>query len=278
MTQHREINSNRQLVADRPEFDEPTVKSAERVLQIFEFFDDLQSSATVTEITQRLRLPQSSTSALLRSLVTLGYLQYDRFKRTYIPTSRVALLGNWVNEQMVVEGSIIKLMREISEQTNDTILLSVRNKLYIQVIHVIQSTKEGRPQLATGAGRSIVTAGAGHALLSTMSNEEITRIAICSNAQRHGNLPIVSVRDLLDHIAEVRRDGFAFASSVVVPGGGILAMPLATCVAHEPMVVGIAGPVEDILLKREVLVTVMRAAIARWLGTADTGRFVRPPA
>src|SRR3546814_4827584 len=51
------------------------------------------------EIADALGYPQSSTSALLRSLVGMGYLNYDAHARTYITSSRVALLGSWVNSQ-----------------------------------------------------------------------------------------------------------------------------------------------------------------------------------
>jgi hypothetical protein len=42
------------------------VKSAERVLQIFELFDEIQRDARVAEIAERLAFPQSSGSLLLK--------------------------------------------------------------------------------------------------------------------------------------------------------------------------------------------------------------------
>ncbi len=30
-------------------------------------------------------------------MVVLGYLDYDRFSRTYLPTMRIASLGSWVH-------------------------------------------------------------------------------------------------------------------------------------------------------------------------------------
>ena len=72
------------------------VKSAARVLEIFEYLSDRRGPATVTEISLSLGYPQSSTSVLLKCLWNLGYLSQDPITRAYQPTSRVAQLGNWV--------------------------------------------------------------------------------------------------------------------------------------------------------------------------------------
>lgn len=77
-----------------------TIKSAHRVLEILEYFDQDRRVATVMEMSRTLNYPQSSTSELLRCLTRLGYLHYNRVRRTYSPTARVALLGAWVKPSL----------------------------------------------------------------------------------------------------------------------------------------------------------------------------------
>ena len=72
------------------------VKSAIRVLEILEYFDRRHSEATVTDIARELKYPQSSTSILLQNLTGLGYLQRGSTGKTYVPTTRVTLLGSWL--------------------------------------------------------------------------------------------------------------------------------------------------------------------------------------
>lgn len=72
------------------------VKSAARVLEVFEFFAGRKTPATVGEVCASLGYPQSSTSVLLKSLLTLGYLSYDSGTRRYAPSEKVARLGNWI--------------------------------------------------------------------------------------------------------------------------------------------------------------------------------------
>ncbi len=75
------------------EYDKSVVKSAHRVLLVFEFFAERQLPASAMEIAINLNLPQSSTSMLLRSLVSVGYLGYDSETRLYAPTLRLPLMA-----------------------------------------------------------------------------------------------------------------------------------------------------------------------------------------
>jgi len=77
-----------------------SIKSAERTLRLFELFSRRQERLTVGEIARGLAIPQPSASMLLTNLTGLGYLEYDRFDRTYAPTIRVVLLGSWLGPRL----------------------------------------------------------------------------------------------------------------------------------------------------------------------------------
>lgn len=67
------------------------IKSARRVFEIMEFFDRARRPLGLKAICDELRYPVSSGAAMLKSLVTLGYLEYDRKTQTYLPTMRIAV-------------------------------------------------------------------------------------------------------------------------------------------------------------------------------------------
>ena len=72
------------------------VKSAERVLAIFEVFEAERRPLRISELVSRLEIPQSSTSTLMKTLVARGLVEFDPDHRTFKPTVRLAFLGNWV--------------------------------------------------------------------------------------------------------------------------------------------------------------------------------------
>lgn len=245
---------------------EKTVKSAGRVLEILEYFDDVQQPATVMEVADMLGYPQSSTSALLRSLVALGYLDYDSRKRTYVTSHRVALLGSWAGSDFISEGSIISLMRELGEMTGDTILLAMRNGLYVQYIHVIQATSAARLHVTLGTTRPLAASGTGYAMLSTMSDHEIRRIVMRINAEADDGTPLIKLAEVMEHVNRAREKGYAFSCDAVTRGGGVIAAALPGPPSGPALVVGIGGISEVMRAREAELAGLLTGCIGARLG------------
>ncbi len=258
------VPEKKRVVGARPELPEGVVKSAGRVLQILEYFDEIQRPANVVEIAEMLKLPQSSTSALLRSLVALGYLYFDRMARTYTPSCRVALLGNWVNSPLFMGGVVLQCMEDLREKTGDAVMLAIRNGVWSQYIHVLQATSMARLQLVRGALRPVAASGTGYALLATLPDTEVKNIAHRINAEaRTGKTAPVSTEALLQTLAEVRRLGYALTMDLVTPGGAVLAMPLPVTDGGQALVVGLGGISEVLKARRQELVGILRETVAQ---------------
>ncbi|MGY4290712.1 DNA-binding IclR family transcriptional regulator [Bradyrhizobium sp. LM2.7] len=54
----------------------------------------------MSEIGLALGYPPSSTTVLLKTLVGLGYLNFDRRTRVYFPTPKVTSLGDWIPKSL----------------------------------------------------------------------------------------------------------------------------------------------------------------------------------
>ncbi|CAN5238458.1 helix-turn-helix domain-containing protein [soil metagenome] len=262
----RKANPSRERIGAKVPIESKLVKSAGRVLEILEYFDDLQRQSTVMEIADALGYPQSSTSALLRSLVTMGYLNYDPQSRTYITSSRVALLGSWVNSPFFAEGAIISMMKELNEQTHDTVVLGMRNGQHVQYIHVIQATSPARLHMTLGTVRPLAASGAGYAVLATMTDAEVTRIVMRVNAEAREGEPLIKVRELLEKIAVIRDKGYAFTCDMVTRGGGMIAAPLPRMAGQPQMIIGIGGISEVMRQREDELAEALRSQIESRFG------------
>ena len=247
---------------------ERLVKSAARVLQILEFFDRIRRQATVMEVADALAFPQSSTSALLHCLASLGYLNYDPHARLYAPSSRVALLGSWVNPHFFSEGQVLRLMKELNVRTGDAVVLAVRNGLQVQYIHVIEATNLVRLHLPLGAAHSLARSGAGYAILARMSDAEVTRIVTRINAERNEGESAVKIAELLATLAEVRSQGYAFTTDLVLKGAGLLAAALPTTADQPALIVGLGGISEVMRPRRDELVSILKETMNRYFGAA----------
>jgi IclR family KDG regulon transcriptional repressor len=143
------------------------VKSAQRVLEVLEYFDVDRPVASVTDISRTLSYPQSSASVLLRCLRRLGYLYYNRADRTYRPTARAALLGVWAEDGTYRGGKMLRVVDAVAERLGETVMLSASHIDYAtHHLHVRRGTKLGAMVMRSGQVDPILRSGPGHLILS----------------------------------------------------------------------------------------------------------------
>lgn len=251
---------------DWPRLPTSVVKSAGRALQILEYFDDARREANMIDISRALHYPESSTSILLRSLVALGYLDYDRRKRTYRPNSRVRLLGSWIDPTLFQgDGGILRIMETLNAETSDAVILTARNGLCAQYIHVVQARTALRLHLTTGTMRPIASSVTGWVMLSSMSDLEIAKLVRRVNSEMSSLEEIVKISELLPRLEGIRRNGYAFARSRVTPGTSVLAMPLPARLTKSPLVIAIGGPTDRMESREQELIQLLSRRIQEQL-------------
>ncbi|MDX3906409.1 MAG: helix-turn-helix domain-containing protein [Pigmentiphaga sp.] len=237
---------------------EGTIKSARRVLEIFEFFAQTHAPATVKELSQCLGYPQSSTSLLLKSLLTQGYLRYDAASRTYYPTLRVMLLGSWVHDEIFGNGSVISLLEGLRREFGHSVLLGMRQGVYVRYIVTLCAETTGLPPYATGILRPVCRAAVGKALLAGLRNAEISLIARRANAQETDPACKVAVPELLADIELCRARGWAESQGRVVAGRNVIATALPPVPGQMDLAIGLGGPQDEMAHQREEIVERLR--------------------
>jgi DNA-binding IclR family transcriptional regulator len=190
--------------------DASVVKSAGRALQVLEYFDSVQREACVSEISRALQCPQSSTSVLLRSLVHLGYLQNDRNRRTYYPTRRVSLLGNWVDPAMVRQGELLMQADALAARTGQAVVIATINGLQAQYIYVnrSQAAPASFDAFHVGMHSSLARTAVGKALLAGHSDKYVSQLAWRVNGERSEHEPLIHAPALLAELERGRERGW----------------------------------------------------------------------
>lgn len=240
------------------------VKSAARVLQVLELFDEERRPLAVAEIAAHYDWPASSTSALMASLVTLGYLEYESGKRVYRPSVRVALLGDWIHGNLLKEGQLARLMEHLNEATGETIVLAAQNGLQSQYLRVLQGTNALRLHLHIGTVRPLFGSGTGNMLLSAMDEAAIRKLArrfnaTCPPARR------VDVEAVLADVAQDRAKGYSISLNQVTMHSGLIAMLLPTAPGTQALVLGMSGLTVRLLEHEQKYVRLMRTAMKDFL-------------
>jgi DNA-binding IclR family transcriptional regulator len=188
---------------------ERLVKSAYRVMQVFEFFSERRTPANATEIAKSLNFPQSSTSMLLKSLTTLGYLDYCHESRQFQPTIRVSLLGGWHPERLKVADRLLALLRQLQECTGGTVLLGAQHRHFVRTIFVLPDEGADACDVQTGSLWPICTNAMGHALLSLKEEADIRGIMRRANAEASDPARRMTPAALFERIERFRAQAFA---------------------------------------------------------------------
>ncbi len=249
------------------------VKSAARVLEVLSVFDDFRREMRVGEISDILGFPQSSTSVLLRSLVKLGYLDFDSGARTFSVTARVALLGSWVADGAIVNGTVVQAMEDLSRETGHTITLAARNGIFAQYIHVIQATNALRLHTPVGTRRLLAWSASGFALLRDISEPEIAALVRRTNVEQPRQK--LSTKDVINNVKTFREGGYFFSKELVTPGGGHIAMrlPSRSTGREHSLALGVSGWIEEVLRGETRIVKLMRRALRDIeLGSRSNGK------
>lgn len=216
------------------------VKSADRVLTVFEFFERTRQPATLGEISQALEIPVSSTLALLRSMQNSGYLSFDQPKKIYFPTLRLTTLGSWLTESVFLDAYALRVVAQLAEETKETIILGIQNGVWAQYIYVVQGRQSLRYHPPTGTMRPMLRSAIGRALVGCMPDDKVKQlVALTSKLLEESD--VIDEATVMADIRQVRIDGYAYNDNTFTQGAGVIAVALPETPGRIRMAVGIGG-------------------------------------
>jgi len=240
------------------------IKSARRVFEILEYFDRERRPLGLKQITGALGYPLSSGSALLKSIVAQGYLDYDKSNRTYFPTMRIAALGGWVHDALFGGGNVSRLMEHLHTVTGETVILATQSDLHAQYVHVIHSAEPLQVQAPPGARRPLAKSGMGWLLLSARSDKEIEVLRRRINAEPDQQ-PKLTSAELMERVNAARGRGYVFSKHTVSEGAGIIASLIPGGPFGRTFAIGLGGPVSRLERKEAMILREIRAGVARFM-------------
>ena len=245
-------------LAPGAQIEDKTVKSAQRTMELFEFFAEHQQPANILTIAEALDFPASSTAALVKSLAALGYLHHDRTRRTYFPTLRISLLGEGLRERYFHDNRILDLMNAIAQETQATVALAMQSGIHIQYLMVIDGNDDMRAYARIGSLRPICRASTGKMLLTFAPSQTISGIVLRANSVEKAPENRVRLTDLLADLEACRDRGYATTYGNVTSGRGTVGMLVPTLQNHAPLAIGVGGSLQRMDAEMDSWIAVMR--------------------
>lgn len=239
--------------------DPQPIKSAMRTLALLEYFRRTKASAAVTEIAAALGMPQSSTSVLLKSLVSLNYLEYEADTRRFLPSYRVALLGDWIQRARFGDKRMTDVMEQLQADTGETVMLGQQIGVGLQYLHVVVPANQ-RIQFTVHIGeiRPMSRTGLGQILLSSKSNNQVRAIVRRNNADEPDVPTHFRETALVQEIEAVRQRGFSETRGRTTPGANTIGMLVQSSGKQSLLAIGIGGPIDRMDAKRQQIIDALR--------------------
>lgn len=231
-----ELKSHVELDAGAP------VKSAQRVMDIFEFFAATRSPATLTAVASALRMPKSSCLALLTTLSSNGYLYEVRPQIGYYPTRR------WLDNAQAISASdslvrrIRPILEELRDATGETLILAKLSEHRILYIDVVESAQTLRYTAVAGQFKPLHGTASGKAALSALPLEK-RRAVLDTLDFRPITENTITDREVLDRVVDTGiARGWHVSRGENVLDATAVAVPLR--IMKEIFVLVVAGPAQ----------------------------------
>lgn len=203
------------------------VKSAARVLDIFELLVRHPGGLSLSEICATLELPKSSGHALLTTLARRGYLREGRRERSYRLGPALFEIGSAYIAGTDLIGDGQAVVSAVARACDETVHLAVLDGADVLYVVKEEGTRTIRMVSAVGRRFPAYGTGVGKMMLSALDDGAL--------AERFpDNLPlspltaktITDPRALRAELATIRARGYALDSEESTPGLSCVAAPV----------------------------------------------------
>jgi IclR family KDG regulon transcriptional repressor len=265
------VNHDRDFIVS-----DDTIKSVRRVFEIIEYFDEVQKPLSLADIAARFRYPTSSSAAMLKSMMLLGYLNYDPIARTYLPTTRLSDAGGWVKSALLNQETLVSAITSLAERTGEGATISAQCDIYMQYLYMVYSDSPQQYRLKPGTIRPVTASGAGWMLLSQCSDDTIENLWRRGNRLSGQHKPALPLQSVMDRVNGARSQGYVVSRNTLTQGAGLIAMLVPEQFFGRTLVLGVGAPVRRLDEKMELIMGEMRKTIAGFTGAQP--RAIRFPA
>jgi DNA-binding IclR family transcriptional regulator len=241
-----------------------SVKSADRVLDVFEALGAWNMGMTHTRLAEHLGIPKSSLSQLLRTMVQRGYIRFSGEDRTYHIGPAIEALAGHKREILDLTNIIQPYLERITAATGESTFLNLLSgdmaHLTARVIGpqplvTVLTLGQMVPLYATAGARAILAF-----LPSEMREDYLQRTQLKAFTEK----TVTSVSKLREELDRVRTDQLSISSDELFMGITGIAVPVLSGGGHALGSVVVSMPTTRLndATRRSVGVT-LREHVAR---------------
>jgi DNA-binding IclR family transcriptional regulator len=241
------------------------VASVERALTILELLAGRSQGMSTSDLSRRARIPKSSTSYLLRTLVTRGYVHRDGDTGNHTLGTRLLSLGGQAMQGMELRDVALPYLRHIAERTKLDTHLAILD--HGDAVYVERIESSGFIKMATWIGRRMVphVTAVGKALICGHDRAALEDIIEFHPLRPITPRTITTLPRLMAELAETRQRGYAIDNEEHEARVRCVAAPVFAASGSVVAAIGVSGTAgqlsDDVMPK---LGTMIRASALKF--------------
>lgn len=204
------------------------VKSADRVLDLFELLADSGREMSHSEIADTLRIPRSSLTQLLKNLLARGYVSVNDTGRGYLLGERLLTLSQIAGGVRELEARVEPFLTELTRLTGESSALNRIKGDSSEVTATILGPARLVTHMRAGDLAPLYATSGGKAILANMPKEFQDQYLARVRFESATPATLKSAAALKKQLATARSAGFAYSHEEWTPG-----------------IIGVAAPVLD---------------------------------
>jgi DNA-binding IclR family transcriptional regulator len=181
---------------------------------------------SLAEIVQVVQLPKTTVFRVLSSLVARNFCEWDAEAEKYSLGFELVRLADIRRRQSNVHDVAIPVMRDIRNEVNETVILSVRSEDSRVHIDFVEGLHPMRRMADLGVRAPLYAGAASKVLLAGMEDDEIDAYLDRTDLTAFQKSTITDRNMLWREVRLIRKRGFAESKGELFPGGGALAAPI----------------------------------------------------
>lgn len=184
------------------------ITALQRGLRLLHLFGESPRGLTAKQVAGLSRLPVSTVHRFLANLVSAGFLNRDRDGNHHLGIACFTI-GQAAVGQLDIRRLSLPYLRELNQQTRETIHLTVRHGLSAVYVEKLDSPEPLRIHSRIGAAVPLYCTAVGKVMLAYMPEDEQKRVLPRLEIKRLTANSVGSVQELKTELSRVRKNGYA---------------------------------------------------------------------
>ena len=231
-----------------------TIQSVSRALEILKLFES-SSELSLSEISERMGLSNSTVYGLVNTLVTKDFLEQSRTTKQYKLGIKNFELGNCFEKRLDITKVLRPYLENLIEKYRETIHVARHHNGEVVYIDKVEVSDFSIISSQIGQRAPMYCTGVGKVQLAHLPEEYLDQYVFSREMKKYTENTITDKKSLLLELKEIRRKGYGFDIEEIEIGLKCVAVPILGKGGHPIVGISISAPTARMTGERLIEIT-----------------------